>query len=243
LRGLGYLPDPADGRDMRPIDLLGVLASSSPPTSASVRHPLVQPRDQGATNSCTGQAWSQALRLAWLRAGKSCPELSALDNYWKGRQQWGAHLVDEGSHLRTGARAVMKFGCATEKRWPFDAAKVNLKPSWWANRSGHDSRGVRGYYKLYWADDVRRAIATGHPVVGGWKVGQPFLEYNGTGVIDEARGPTIGGHAVVIEEYFADGTFGFLNSWGYGWGIGGRGLATERWVDSGRDKWAVVVTP
>jgi hypothetical protein len=212
---------------------------SPPPASASVRSSLVNARDQGRTNSCTGQAWSQALRLAWLRKGKDCPELSALDNYWKGRAEFGGQREDDGSYLRTGAKAVVRFGCATEAAWPFRTGRVNRRPSWAADRSGHDSRGVRGYYRLYSADDVKRSIAHGYPVVGGWDVDRDFLDYTG-GVIegtDVAR--VVGGHAVVIESYAGD-VFTILNSWG-NWGEDGRGRVSEAWVAGGRDLWAVSV--
>jgi hypothetical protein len=210
-----------------------------PPASASVRHPLVNPRDQGGTNSCVGQAWSQALRLAWLRKGKDCPELSALHNYFLSRAEFGGQREDDGSYLRTGAKAVVRFGCATERAWPFRADRVNRRPSWAADRSGHDSRGVRGYFRLYSPDDVRRAIAAGYPVVGGWSVDREFLDYSG-GVIegtDVAR--VVGGHAVVIESYAGD-VFTILNSWG-SWGEDGRGRVSEAWVAGGRDLWAVSV--
>lgn len=240
----GYLHDPADARDKAPADLLGAeLAFSPPPAVALVRDTRVVPRDQGNTSSCTGQAWSQALRLAWLRKGRDVPELSALHNYFWSRAQFGSQRRDEGAYLRTGAKAVMMAGCATERAWPFVAERVNRRPSWAADRSGHDARGVRGYYRIPSGDvdGVRRAIAAGHPVVGGWDVDKAFTENRGAVIDGTDTAEVVGAHAVVIEAYWHDGTLALLNSWGTGWGREGRAIVSEAWVAGGRDLWAVAV--
>lgn len=237
-RGLGCLPDPADARD-QPLAIR--LGASSPPASASVYDPRVAPKDQQSTNSCTGQAVAQGLRLAYLAAGVDCPELSALDPYFRGRAEFGGQRNDGGSYLRTTVGAVRSAGCATESAWPFRAEMVNRTPSWAAARSAFDRRGLRGYYRCHSPDDVRRAIASGFAVVGGWDVDEPFMDNEG-GVIDVPRGKIVGGHALVIESYAADGTFGILNSWGSEWGSAGRANVTSGWIASGRDLWALDVT-
>ena len=239
-RGLGCRPDPADDRDQM-IGLLGAIASSPPPSRGSVSDPRVGPKDQAGTNSCTGQAAAQGLRLAYLAAGLECPELSALDPYYRGRAEWGGQRVDDGSYLRATVKALQHGGCAGERDWPFSERAVNRRPSWAAARSAFDRRGLRGYYRCYSPDDVRRAIAGGYPVIGGWEVDRAFVEHEGSGAIDVPRGEIVGGHAIVLEDYTADGTFGLLNSWGHSWGTNGRARVTEAWVASGRDLWALDV--
>lgn len=242
--GLGYLEDPADSRDQGLGILLGAhLAASPPPASGSVRHADVGPKDQGQTNSCTGQAVALSIRLAYLAAGRDCPDLSALDAYYKSRAEWGAQRMDQGSYCRSTIKAVQHAGIAAESDWPFAASRVNTRPSWAAARSAFDRRGIRGYYRLYTADDVRRAIASGVPAYGGWDVDRAFMEYSGSGAIDVPRGEIIGGHALTLESFAPDGTFGVLNSWGEAWGSDGRARVTEQWVASGRDLWAVAVQP
>jgi len=242
IRGLGYLPDPPDERDQDLDALLGsALASSPPPVSGDVSDPRVGPKDQDLTNSCPGQGAALGIRLAYLAAGLECPDLSALDAYYKSRAEWGGQRLDQGSYCRSTIKAIQHAGIADESSWPFNPANVNRRPSWAAARSAFDRRGVRGYYRLYSADDVRRAIAARHPVYGGWDVDRAFMEYDGTGVIDVPTGEILGGHAFVIQRYFADGTFEKLGSWGLGWGRDGRALLTERMVEAGRDKWAIVV--
>jgi hypothetical protein len=240
-RGLGCLPDPEDARDLPLAARLGAIARSAPPSSATVVHTDVRPKDQGGTNSCTGQACAQGLRLSYLAAGLACPDLSALDPYYRSRAEWGGQRVDEGSYLRTTVKAVQHAGCSTEDAWPFSAQVVNRRPSWAAARSAFDRRGLRGYYRCFSPDDVRRAIAARYAVIGGWDVDEAFLDHGGRGVIEPPRGEIVGAHAVVIPDFAADGTFGLLNSWGPFWGRDGWARVSEEWIARGRDVWALAV--
>ncbi len=240
-RRFGYRKDPADARDRTFRALLGPIADEPPPPSASVENMNVFPKDQGGTGSCVGQAWSQALRLAYLSAGIDCPELSALFQYFSNRAEWNGQHADEGSYLRSGAAAAMKFGCATEQAWPFFEAKVNVEPGWTAFKSAHDRRGVRSYHRVEASpDEVRRAIASGRPVVGGWQVDDAFMDYSGVGLIKRADPDRVlGGHALPITAYESDGTFRVLNSWGFSWGKSGYGICDEGFIRSGTDLWVV----
>jgi len=219
--------------------------ATTPPPSADLRQPQVTPKDQLYTSSCTGQAWSQALRLAYLHAGIRCPDLSALFPYYGGRAEHDEERTDAGSYLRTVAKAVMRFGCADEAAWPFRAGDVNKTPPWKAWRNANDRRGLRGYFRITPGDvgDVRSAIASGHPVVGGWAINDAFTKWNGTGVIQAQRGPFVGAHAMAIVAYAADGTFTLMNSWGTDWGRAGYAVVTDSFIANGSDLWAVQVTP
>lgn len=243
-RGLGYKQDPADERDLRFGVAVAKAAAAPLPESASVEHPKALPRDQGQTSSCTGQAVSQAVRLAYLHRGVECPELSALDCYYRGRAEYGGESVDDGSYLRTVIKAVVRGGIANEAAWPFSEFDVNRNPNMLARRSAFDRRGVRGYYRLDSGDvqAVRRAIAAGFPVVGGWMVDERFLDWDGSGVISGQMSP-VGGHAVCLTSYAADGTFRFLNSWSTSWGKGGLGVCDETFVAAGIDLWSLDVLP
>lgn len=241
---LGYLPDKPDARDLKFSARLGALAESPPPASASLKNPAVGPKNQGQTSSCTGQATAQAVRLAYLWAGEECPELSALFAYYMGRAQYGGETSDDGSYLRTVISGVQQLGIAEEAAWPFTDEQVNHHPRTGAYRSAYDRRGLRHYHRIDAGDvaGVRRAIASGYPVVGGWLVGQSFLDWDGQGVISGQVAP-VGGHALPIVAYAADGTFELLNSWGSGWGRGGYAVVDQMFVAAGSDLWAVEVLP
>jgi hypothetical protein len=243
-RSLGYLRDPHDARDLRLSARLGALAEAPPPDRASVERPGIGPKNQGPTSSCTGQAVSQAVRLAYLFKGVDCPELSALDAYYRGRAEYGGQGSDDGSYLRTVIKAVQQGGIADEAAWPFSEFEVNRNPNMLARRSAYDRRGLRGYHRIDPGDvnGVRRAIASGFPVVGGWDVGEVFLEWNGQGVIT-GQTMIVGGHALPIVGYEADGTFRLLNSWGRDWGRSGFAVVDEMFIAAGSDLWAVEVSP
>lgn len=244
MRSLGYLQDKPDARDSSFAARLGALSASPPPASASVKNASVGPKDQGMTSSCTGQAVSQAVRLGYLWGGHDCPELSALFAYYMGRAEYGGETSDDGSYLRTVIKGLTRLGVATEEAWPFANEGVNRHPNHKAYRAAYDRKGVRGYHRIDAGDvdGVRRAIASGYPVVGGWQVDQAFCDWDGGAVISGQVSP-IGGHALPIVAYAADGTFELLNSWSASWGRSGYAVVDEMFVAAGQDLWAVEVTP
>jgi hypothetical protein len=239
--GLGFLSDPLDARDKPLGALLGTfLEGSPPPPSASVRNDSVRPYDQGASSSCTGQAWAQAVRTTLIHRGVNCPPLSALFAYYVSRAEWGAERKDAGSHLRTTAKAMMRFGCAADATWPMVGLRVNKQPPIAAFRSAFDLRGLRGYFRIAEGDvdGVRRAIANGNAVTAGWKIDREFQRHDGKSVLDVRRGTIIGAHAWVLEDYAADSTFGMINSWSASWGDQGRARLTAAFVAQAHDVWA-----
>jgi C1A family cysteine protease len=242
-RHFGYLPDPHDADDKRLGDLMGALVSSPPPASASVWNNACPIRDQGQTSSCVGHAWARALRLAYLRKGQPCPELSPEFVYFLARVQHGGEHEDVGTYLRSGGKGTIKFGAAEEASWPFNEAKINTQPSLRALHNGFDRRGLRGYYRIdsdTQANDIRRAIAAGHPVVAGWRIGQAFVDWNGEGAIGKQT-DEVGGHALPIVGYEADGTFTLANSWSDSYGRNGMAIADEGFIEQATDVWVVSV--
>lgn len=241
MKGLGYKQDlPDEGDELFKLSVrLGSLATSPPPSSASVYRDVVRPKNQGGTSSCTGQAVAQATRLAYLHRGLACPELSALYPYFMGRAQYGGERIDDGSYLRTVIKGVVQVGIPEERFWPMVEQDVNVQPAPRAYRNAFARRGVRSYHRVDGGvDGVRRAIASGFPVVGGWMVDERFMNWSGDGVITGQFSP-IGGHAMPIVSYAVDGTFQLLNSWGSGWGRDGVAIVDEMFVDAGMDLWAI----
>jgi len=240
-RTYGYKKDLADARDSWLSARLG--APLRLPPSASVRDSRVSPKDQSSTSSCTGQSTSQALRLAYLKEGIACPDLSALFPYYLGRSIEGAEGSDGGAYIRDVIKAIMKWGEAAESAWPFNLSAVNKHPNVKAYRSAYDRRGAKKYHRIPSGDanGIRQALAAGYPVVAGWQVSQSFEDYDGTGVIPAQEAPFLGGHAICLTGYSADGTFELLNSWGTGWGKGGYAIVSEAFVQQATDVWALEV--
>lgn len=240
-KGYGYKPDLPDSRDL----LLSVhLGTALAPPKGSVRNDKVKPKDQKATSSCTGQGTSQAFRLACLKAGVDCPDLSALFPYDLGRSIEGAEHVDGGAVIRDVIKAGVQWGFADESAWPFLVSKVNTAPSIKAYKSAYDRRGAHKYHRINAGDvnGVRLAIAAGYPVVAGWNLARAFEDWNGRGVIGAQKAPYVGGHCMAITDYAPDGTFGLLNSWGIAYGIDGYALVTSAFIEQASDIWAVQLT-
>lgn len=236
--GFGYKPDPADARDLL---LAARLAPMDLGREGTVWSPRANVKGQRRTSSCVGQSVAQGKRLAYLRQGIDCPELSGRAAYRLALTVDGTD-ADEGTHLRSAIRAVQKLGCPTEAAWPFSEAAITAQLTPAAVHSGYDHRGLRGYYRIARgdADGIRRALFAGFPVVAGWSVGPAFMAYTGKGLVDIESEHT-GGHALCLHSYAADTTFRGVNSWTTAWGQAGHFTATERWVCTATDVWALDV--
>lgn len=229
-KGHGFVEAPLSA-DVKP---LSTLIGEAPvlPASASVRSPEVNAKFQSATDSCLGMSAAQAYRLACLKRGIACPDLSGLYPYKLGRASMGLEDTDAGMSYEALRSAGERFGFCSEAAWPFNLMRVNSRVSGAALHDGYDRRGVRGYYSLAPddADGVRHAIAKGFVPVGAWAVDRSFELDSGPTLIDTPDRDIAGNHAMVIEDYAADGTFGILNHYDVTWRDGGRCRFTERYV-------------
>lgn len=240
-RGFGAIQDPVDARDMKLTGVFGSHAGVTIPAAGSVANSLVVPRDQDGTNSCVGQAWSQGLRLAYLKLGKSCPALSARYCYW-GRSLHNMGNVDQGTYQRSVAKFVMMMGVSAESAMPFSVWDINKPPGNRAVFSGYDHRGLRGYYRIEEGDvvGIKRAISLGFPVVGSWPVDRVFMDHTGTSRLLPMKGGFLGNHAMLIESFDDEGGT-IMNSYGLRWGMNGKSMVTNEWLASGFDFWALDV--
>ncbi len=233
-RGTGFVHVPLPD-SVKPLwNLIG--SSSVLPSSGTVRNALVGPKWQSATDSCLGMAGAQAFRLSSLARGIPCPDLSGLYPYKLGRAAMGQGLedTDAGLSFEGLMTASTRFGFASEESWPFNLMRVNTRVSGTALHDGYDRRGVRGYYRIDPGDldGVRRAIDKKIAVVGAWAVDKMFQLDSGPELIDTPDRDITGNHAMVIEDYAPDGSFGILNHYDRSWRNGGRCRFTEQYTRS-----------
>lgn len=229
-KGRGFIEAPLVAQPLT--ELIG--APAALPPSASVRDERVLAKYQSASDACLGFSAAQAFRLACLKKNIDCPDLSGLFPYKLGRASIGVEDIDAGMSFQATATAVTRFGLCSEAAWPFNLMHVNSRVSGSALHDGYDRRGLRGYYSIDRSDSdgVRHALARGIPVVGAWAVDQEFESNSGSVLIDTPSDAIVGNHAMVIEDYAADGTFGLLNHYDVGWRAGGRCRFTEQYVRS-----------
>jgi len=241
---LGHKMDPEDSRDWHVDKLLArVGAPAMVPLKGSVYSPELKIKDQGGTGSCEGQSVANATRAAYLALGLPCPDLSALFVYYCSRAlQTPNKIVDDGAYIRDGIKTLQQFGECTELSWKFVESRVNTAPSWSAYRDAISRRGIRGYYAIPNGDvnRIKQAIAAKIPVVAGWQIDNAFLNETDTGVQGPCRGPSIGGHAMMLERFEGD-TFMIVNSWGTSWRVDGRFRASADFVAQCNSAWAIDV--
>lgn len=234
--GLGYKRDTPDPRDKH-FAALGLTAAL--PAASSLQDHVVEVLDQGETSSCVAHAWAQALRIADIVAGVKNPPLPSREFIYYGARKYdGGEISDNGTQLRSAAKAITKFGRPPESAWPFDPIQINAQPPWEAFREGYDWKGPAGYLRVSTLIELRQAIFAGKPVVGGTDVGESIMNYSG-GVYDpDPNEEKIGGHALCFVAYDSS-SFTIVNSWGPGYGESGFIRVSPRFAQTFTDLWAV----
>lgn len=231
-KGTGFIEGPMPGH-VRPIaHLIGSSTAFALPPSASVRNPLVNAKMQSSTDACLGFSAAQAWRLASLQRGIACPDLSGLMPYKLGRLSIGVGNVDAGMNFEACVNAVDRFGICSEESYPFSIIRVNSNISSVAFRDAYDRKGLRGIYSIAPgdADGVRSALAKGFVPVGAFPLDNTFFPNIGPTLIDAPTGTIVGNHAMPVEDYAADGSFGLLNHYSESWRDGGRCRFTESYM-------------
>ncbi len=235
-RGLGWLPDTPDERDRRFAKLGGKVTV---PAQFSLKSDVVEVLDQKQTSSCVAHAFAQAMRIADKVAGISEPALTSREFlYFNARAFDGQPIVDEGTQLRSCAKGMIKFGRPPESVWPFRESYINERPPWEAYREAYDYRGPGSYLRVVGLDEIRQAIASGKPVVGGTSVGDSIFDYT-DGVYDpDPNEPSVGGHALCVVGYDAD-SFTLVNSWGISYGEAGFMRVSPSFMATFTDCWSL----
>ena len=226
-----------------------------PPASASVReHMDLWPVfDQGTLGSCTANAIAAAIEFE-VRSPDFTPDSSGdttsetfvpsrLFIYYNEREREGTIDKDAGAQIKDGIRSVQRIGFCSEKDWPYQVDNFNVHPPPACYES---TRLVTGAHRLFPQDlsEIKKAIATGYPVVFGVAVYETFLQSQDGNIPmpDTMSEELKGGHAILAVAY-DDLTMQvtFRNSWGAEWGDAGYGklpysyfskrtLANSMWV-------------
>lgn len=233
-RGLGYLKDKPDKRDLR-YSVTLTRPPIPPPESVDLRNGLSTILDQEASNSCVAHAFAAAIDVVETTAGLDYNPISRLFLYYAARSQHGDHKNDGGTYLRSAARALQLVGAPIETFCPFDLRRVNKQPLPEAYMQAYPRReGL--YERVDGVGDMRlmnlrRALAGGHPVVFGTLVTEGFQSAAGSWRIQRPGKDEriVGGHAMCLVGYDRDG-FIVVNSWGRTWRDGGTARLTQDYV-------------
>jgi C1A family cysteine protease len=265
LFGVGYIPDYPDDRDYQmerliaAADETGILTQFRRPSRHKrpgepklptamdlTKKGYFGPVDaQGAVQSCTAHAVTSMAEYHLHRKKGSRMDLSRLFLYKIARDLLGVD-GDRGCTLRESLKALEKYGCLKEERWPYDWPWLERLPRIRDLEESKDLRGIR-YCRLddYNADGARTlenlllALTAGFPVAFGFSICSCIDTFGRDSVmpIPTPSSRVIGAHAVLAVGYRQSGTFKnregailFRNSWGERWGKKGYGWLPFQYI-------------
>lgn len=183
--------------------------------------------DQGQLGSCTANAISGALKTWMVKNDYKWPYLpSRLDIYYQERAIEGTIDQDAGAIIRDGFKVINEQGVCPEDEnsewnWPYDISKYTVKPSTKALADCALHKCLDYAQVSQDQNSIKAAIAAGFPLVIGIAVFEsiesPECAKTGNVPMPGMFDAPIGGHALRVSSYNADGISG-PNSWGKAWG-------------------------
>ena len=249
--GMGWQRDLPDVRDFEPEK---VLAKSSQalktrkakaPSKVDLSQWCSPVENQGSLGSCTANAGVGLLEYFEKKAFGRHLDASRLFLYKTTRNLLG-WTGDTGAWLRTTMQAMVLFGIAPEKYWPYVVADFDNEPHAFHYSFAQSYQSIQ-YYRLDQpglseTDVLRRVkhfLATGYPSMFGFTV-YNFGNDKGEFAFPGPGDSTQGGHAIVAIGYDDNrkignemGALKIRNSWGTGWGENGYGWLPYAYVESG----------
>ena len=274
---MGWMRDLPDCRDYTPDDekvtgLLGSVAAgaalaagTAPPAKADLRKWCSPIEDQKNIGSCTANASVGIVEYYQRRAFNKYIDGSRLFVYKATRDLLGT-AGDTGAYLRTAMGALVTFGVAPERYWPYDTTKYDLEPPAFVYAMAQAYQ-AETFYRLDPAGTapdalltaIKSQLAAGIPPMFGFTVYDSISQAQGSG---KGRIPfpvgsdrVVGGHAIAAVGYddgleikhadAAKPTKGALiirNSWGTSWGDKGYGYLPYEYVLKGLavDWWVLI---
>jgi C1A family cysteine protease len=231
--------------------------NASIPTSVDLRPGFSAIEDQGALGSCTAQAAVALLEYFERRGGGPHVDASRLFLYKVERNLLG-WTGDTGAYLRTAMEALVLFGAPPEQFWPHDISQFDVEPSPFCYAFGQNYKALK-YFRLdpdataphQVLENIKLYASCHFPVMFGFPV---YTDYDNPlpGALipfPSATSQYRGGHANVIAGYDDNKMIGsdkgallVRNSWGTGWGDGGYGWLSYKYVTAGYadDFWTAV---
>lgn len=228
----GAQPSPDDERDWS-LQKFGAPQFSALPTSVDhMRH--VEQIFQQRGSSCCGWGTTRAWHVrARIQGDKVVPYPSAQLNYTLGRcalQADTGPLLDEGCWPRLTLMAAKELGMVPMDRWN-DPLKQNERPDWGTLRESLDRRSV-AFARLFGVEEMKIALAMGHPVVVAHEVDDSFVNYSG-GIWEGPISGRTSGHCMCLIGYNDEDSvpwFRGVNSWDDDFGEEGTYRISQRCI-------------
>lgn len=212
----------------------------------------VKMKDQGRRPTCAAFAGVRAIETLVQGHGKEI-DLSEQYFYWLSKPRCqSAPCSQRGSWVANAYKKSKRSKTPNipgDNACPYKSKSVNgnetqipLRPT-----CSQGIAKVTGYRSLDTIDEIYRSVNENRPVVGGFKLSPNFYKTDGLVTLRDSyvSGKTdshAAGHALLVIGHMQlpkqlhkdEGKICFIvaNSWGEGWGKGGFGCLTEKWVQN-----------
>jgi C1A family cysteine protease len=223
-KGLGYLPDQMDRRDLLYSAPLAHLQALPARVDLRTTGYLPDPYDQGELGSCTANASGMAFQFVNRKQGRDDILPSRLFTYYNSRDMEGTVKSDAGAFVRDAIKSLAQYGDCAEDLWPYEIAKFTVKPKAKCYKKASKHQALQYARVARSLSQMKGCLAGGLPFVIGFSVYESFDSIGSDGLMPFPKDgeALVGGHAVLVVGY--DDAMGRLiirNSWGNGWGDGG----------------------
>lgn len=221
------LDDLVDPRDFQFTEIMG--GDVQVPVNFSLRDKMTKPKNQGRRGTCVGFASTGIVEFHNALEYKK-PDLDLSEEYLFRRIKEidvaDYNYKGYGAHLRSGVKAMVKYGTCGEKLAPYNSAGAELSWQDFTTTPQMDADGgnyrMSSYLQLGRSKEViKQALVTSQtPLLAGVTLYASYRQAKTNGgfvPVPKSGEGVVGGHAMVITGY-TDKYIEFKNSWGGTWG-------------------------
>jgi len=246
MRRYGYISDVKDHNDY-PAAMKFKVGRFAYPLTASLAQFRPPVEDQGEEGACTAFGTSGAIRTLIRRHKPDFDFVwSHQQLYYDARSLEGTIESDAGAQIRNVIKTLSNKGVAHEDLWPFSKSMF-FAPTQDVYEDAVQYKALSYHRVNVDVDDVKRAIASGYPVIVGLSVYASFEYVGSDGLVPKpvVGEKLLGGHCMRVDGYGEiPGYFTVVNSWGTSWGKEGICYIPESYLGDpkyGSDYWIVDV--
>lgn len=236
---LGAQLSPPDQRDWH-ISRLSPVISKAFAESLEIPYPHI--KNQGAVGSCVAHALSAFREI--IEEKQSGKYLQLSPGFIYGMRK-DTDIQGIGMYPRQALRELVDVGVCSNSLLPdnveYPAIKDIIAPKKDALLKDAYPHRINAYAILVTTDDIKTALSNGWPVPITINVWDSFYKVTKSNPIvpipDTSKESYVGGHEMLITGWREDNTWVVVNSWGAGWGDGGKcyipigsPIIIERWT-------------